>query len=333
MTKIIVTGGAGFIGSHFCKWVQKHHPKWKIAIIDCLSYAGDRKNLAGVKHTFFKKSICDYPDLASIVKNTDYLVDFAAESHVDNSIKNSDPFIETNIKGLKNLLNTCRFWGKKLKRIVHISTDEVYGSRQKWLIDEKDRKTLNPNFHAKETEILKPGNPYSASKAGADMICFAYINTFSLPISIVRPVNNYGTHQYPEKFIPKTIQRIINGKSAIIYDTGEEERDWLFVEDCCEAIDLVLKKGKVGEIYNIGAQEHHTNNQIVKLIFQLLNKPENIFYKIGARLGHDKNYAVDCGKIELLGWKRKHNFNEIFPKVVGWYKKKFESYLSPKTEK
>lgn len=330
MVKIVIAGGCGFIGSHFCKYIQKHHPKWEIAVIDNLTYAGDRRNLEGVKHSFFKMSICQYPELVSVIRDADYIVNFAAESHVDNSIKNCDPFIETNIRGVKNLLNCCRFLrdyseGRyKLKRIVHISTDEVYGSRQKWLFDEKERRILNPNFQAKETEILKPGNPYSASKAGADMICFAYINTYGLPISIVRPVNNYGTHQYLEKFIPATVKRIVKDEPAIIYDTGEEERDWLFVEDCCEAIYLVLRKGEIGEIYNIGAQEHHTNSQIVEHMFTILNKSKNIFYKIGTRPGHDKSYAVNCDKIEKLGWRRKHNFDNMFLKVVDWYKKKFK---------
>jgi len=321
--KIIITGAAGFLGSHFTKYIQRHHPKWEIAIIDCLTYAGDRRNLDGVKYTFFKKSICDYPDLASIIKDTDYLINFAAESHVDNSIKNSDPFIQTNIVGVRNLLNTCRFWGNRLRRIIHLSTDEVYGSRQKYLIDEKGRRILNPNFHAKETEILNPSNPYSASKASADMICRAYIKTWNLPIIIVRPVNNYGTHQYYEKFIPATVKRIIKGDPALIYDTGEEERDWLFVEDCCKVIDLVLRRGEIGEIYNVGAQEHHTNNEIVKLIYQILGKPENIIYRKNARPGHDRSYAVNCDKIEKLGWERRHNFDEIFPRVIDWYRKKF----------
>jgi len=330
MTKIIITGGAGFIGSHFAKYIQKHYPKWEIAVIDCLSYAGDRRNLEGVKHQFFNMSICQYPELVSVIRDADYIVNFAAESHVDNSIKDCDPFIETNIRGVKNLLNCCRFLRDrsdryKLKKFIQISTDETYGSRQKYLIDEGGRQILNPNFHAKETEILRPGNAYSATKAAADMICSAYLNTWGLPIIIVRPVNNYGSHQFPEKFIPATIRRIIKGKPALIYDTGEEERDWLFVEDCCEAVDLVLQKGEIGQIYNIGAQEHHTNNQIVKHMFANLNKEERIIYRPNARPGHDRSYAVDCGKIERLGWRKRHNFDDMFPRVVDWYAKKFRT--------
>lgn len=320
MKKILVTGGAGFIGSHFCKYIYKNNPSWIIYVVDALTYAGDKSRLISIGCKFYNRSICDETTLIPIVKNIDYVVNFAAETHVDNSIANARPFLETNVIGLKCLLNACRK-AKSLKKIIHISTDEVYGSRDRFIYDGLKRRSLNTNFGAKETEKLKPGNPYSASKAAGDMLCLAYINTFKLPIIIVRPVNNYGTHQYLEKFIPGTIQRILKGEPAVIYDTGEEERDWLYVEDCCQAIDLILKKGKIHEVYNIGAHQHKKNIDIVKRIFEILGKEEKVIFKKDARPGHDKCYAVDDAKVRRLGWRNRYDFDITFPKVVQWYEK------------
>jgi len=318
--KIVVTGGAGFIGSHFCKYIQKHHPSWQIIVIDVLTYAGRLHNLVGVKYKFRYISVYDEARLTPEIEDADYVVNFAAETHVDNSIANARPFLETNVIGVKSLLNACRK-AKNLKKIIQMSTDEVYGSRDRFIYDDLKRRSLNVNFGAKETEMLKPGNPYSASKAAGDMLCLAYMNTFQLPITIIRSVNNYGTHQYPEKFIPVTIQRILKGKPAIVYDTGKEERDWLYVEDCCQAIDLVLRKGNIHEIYNIGAHQHKTNKDMVKRIFRILGKKEKITYKKNARPGHDKCYAVDDAKMRVLGWWNRHHFEDTFPEVVKWYKK------------
>jgi len=316
--RILIAGGAGFIGSHFCKWVQKHHPSWEITVVDALTYAARRDNLTGIRYEFHHLSICDEVGLIPIVEDADYVVNFAAETHVDNSIINARPFLETNVIGLKCLFNACRK-AKRLKKIIHISTDEVYGSRERFIYDSSKRKSLNINFAAWEAEILKPGNPYAASKAAGDMLYRAYINTFNLPITVVRPVNNYGTHQYSEKFIPATVKRIVRGEPALVYDTGKEERDWLYVEDCCDALGLILKKGKVHEIYNIGAHQHRKNIDVVKKIFKTMGVPEKIVHKKNARPGHDKCYAVDDARVRAMGWWNKHYFEDTFPEVVKWY--------------
>lgn len=321
--KIIITGGAGFIGSHFCGYINKLHPTWEIHVVDALTYAGSLHRLVNVKYQFHHLSTCDEKSLGLIVRDADYVVNFAAETHVDNSIQDVRPFLETNIIGLKCLLDACRKT-KGLKKIIHISTDEVYGSRERWLYDELKRCTLNLHFGARETEPLKPGNPYSASKAAGDMLCRAYINTFNSPIVIVRPVNNYGTQQYAEKLIPATIGKVMRGDPALIYSMGDEERDWLYVEDCCSAIHVILEKGKVHEIYNIGAHQHRTTLQVVKKIFEILKKPEKIAFKKNARPGHDKCYAVDDTRLKKLSWWNEHYFEDEFPKVVNWYAKRVE---------
>jgi dTDP-glucose 4,6-dehydratase len=308
--RILVTGGAGFIGSNFAHYILKEHPDYEIVVLDKLTYAGRKENLQDVwdKITFLKGDITKKEDVEKAAKNSDCIVNFAAETHVDRSILKAGTFVLTDVLGVYNLLETIREFD--IARFVQISTDEVYGH------------ILKGSF--KETDKLNPRNPYSASKAGAELLCQAYFETYGLQVIITRSSNNYGSYQHPEKLIPKTIIHVLLNKPIPVYGTGENVRDWLYVEDNCEAIDLVLHKGKPGEIYNIAANQELENIQAVKTILKLMDKPESLIRFVKDRPGHDLRYSLRTEKIQELGWKPETKFKVGIKKTLQWYKQNVE---------
>ena len=307
--KILTTGGAGFIGSCFIRQMLNNHPNYKIINLDCLTYCGNLSNLKDVENNpnyeFVYGNINDKNLVRDLIKQVDCVVNFAAETHVDNSIKNPEIFIETNVSGTLNLLQACKEIG--IERFVQISTDEVYG-------------TLGKTGYFDENSPLAPNNPYSASKASADMLVRAYYKTYNLPAIITRCTNNYGPYQYPEKLIPYFISKLLKNEKVPIYGDGLNVRDWLYVYDHTNAIDIVLHKGKTGEIYNIGTNNEQTNLEIAKLILKIMNKNESYINFVEDRLGHDKRYALSSKKIQNeLNWKPKVEFNEGITQTINWY--------------
>jgi len=312
METILVTGGAGFIGSNFVKYMISKEES-KIINYDALTYAGNLENLKEVEshpyYTFIKGDIVDRSKVEEVFKNyrIDYVINFAAESHVDRSIKDPDIFVKTNVLGTQVLLDVSRKFG--IKKFIQISTDEVYGS-------------LGPEGYFTEESPLAPNSPYSASKAGADMLVRAYFKTYGLPVNITRCSNNFGPHQHPEKFIPTVILNALQDNPIPIYGDGQNIRDWLYVEDHCRAIELVLKKGRIGEVYNIGGNNEWRNIDIAKLILKLLGKPESLIQFVADRPGHDRRYAIDSSKIKKeLGWKVEYRFEKALLKTIEWYAK------------
>ncbi len=306
---LLVTGGAGFIGSCFVRHTLKKHPDYKIINLDALTYAGNIENLDDVKnnpnYTFVKGNICDKNLVYDIIRDVDCVVNFAAESHVDNSIKNPEIFIETNVKGTLNLLQASKELG--IERFLQVSTDEVYGS-------------LGKTGYFYETTPLAPNSPYSASKASADMLVRAYYETYKLPTLNTRCSNNYGPYQYPEKLIPFFISKLLKNEKVPVYGDGMNVRDWLYVYDHCEAIDTVLHKGKIGEVYNIGGHNEKTNLEITKLILSAMGKDETSIEYVKDRLGHDRRYAISNDKITAeLGWKPSITFEEGIKLTINWY--------------
>jgi dTDP-glucose 4,6-dehydratase len=308
--KVLVTGGAGFIGSNFVHYMLKENPDYKITVMDKLTYAGRKENLQDVwdKITFLKGDITKRKDVEKAAKNSDCIVNFAAETHVDRSIIEAGTFVLTDVLGVYNLLETIREFDTA--RFVQISTDEVYGH------------ILEGSF--KETDKLNPRNPYSASKAGAELLCRAYFETYGLQVIITRSSNNYGPYQHPEKLIPKTIIHALLNKPIPVYGTGENVRDWLYAEDNCEAIDLVLHKGKSGEIYNIAASQELENIQAVKTILKLMDKPESLIRFVKDRPGHDLRYSLHIEKMQELGWKPETKFKMGIKKTLQWYRQNVE---------
>ena len=307
--KILTTGGAGFIGSCFIRQMLNNHPNYKIINLDCLTYCGNLSNLKDVENNpnyeFIYGNINDKNLVRDLIKQVDCVVNFAAETHVDNSIKNPEIFIETNVSGTLNLLQACKEIG--IERFIQISTDEVYG-------------TLGKTGYFDENSPLAPNNPYSASKASADMLVRAYYKTYNLPAIITRCTNNYGPYQYPEKLIPYFISKLLKNEKVPIYGDGLNVRDWLYVYDHTSAIDIVLHKGKTGEIYNISANNEQTNLEIAKLILKIMNKNESYINFVEDRLGHDKRYALSSKKIQNeLNWKPKVEFNEGITQTINWY--------------
>jgi dTDP-glucose 4,6-dehydratase len=304
--RILVTGGAGFIGSNFVHYALKEHPHYEVAILDKLTYAGRKENLHDIwdKITFIKGDITKKEDVEKAAKNCSCIVNFAAETHVDRSIIEAGTFVLTDVLGVYNLLETVREFD--ISRFVQISTDEVYGH------------ILKGSF--KETDELNPRNPYSASKASAELLCRAYVETYGIRAIITRSSNNYGPYQHPEKLIPKTIAHALFNKPIPVYGTGKNVRDWLYVEDNCEAIDVVLHKGKPGEIYNIAANQELENIQVIKTILKLMDKPESLISFVKDRPGHDLRYSMQIEKLRELGWKPKTKFTEGIKKTVEWYK-------------
>ena len=311
---IIVTGGAGFIGSNFIFHMMEAHPDYRIVCLDCLTYAGNLSTLAPVmdkpNFRFVKESITDRDAVYKLFEeeHPDIVVNFAAESHVDRSIENPEVFLDTNIKGTAVLMDACRKYG--IQRYHQVSTDEVYGDLP------LDRPDL---FFTEETPI-HTSSPYSSSKAGADLLVLAYHRTYGLPVTISRCSNNYGPYHFPEKLIPLMISRALADEELPVYGNGENVRDWLHVSDHCEAIDLIIHKGKVGEVYNIGGHNERTNLQVVQTILKALDKPESLIKYVKDRPGHDRRYAIDPTKIEIeLGWKPKYNFDTGIAQTIQWY--------------
>ena len=307
--KLLVTGGAGFIGSCFVRHVLKKHPDYEIINLDKLTYAGNIENLDDIKndprYSFIQGDICDKNLVYDITKEVDAVVNFAAESHVDRSIEGPEIFIETNVKGTLNLLqNSLK---NKVQRYLQVSTDEVYG-------------TLGKTGYFYETTPLSPNSPYSASKASADMLVRAYFETYKMPVLTTRCSNNYGPYQYPEKLIPFFITRLLKGEKVPVYGDGMNVRDWLYVYDHCEAIDTVLNKGKVGEVYNVGGHNEKTNLEITHLILDAMGKDEKSIEYVKDRLGHDRRYAIANDKINAeLGWEPSIKFEDGIKLTIDWY--------------
>jgi len=307
--KILVTGGAGFIGSNFIKYVLKRYQDFEIINFDALTYAGNLKNLFEVqnnpRYKFIKGDITDFNLINSLVKECHYIINFAAETHVDRSIENPDIFIKTNVLGTQTLLNSVR--KNNIKKYIQISTDEVYGS-----IEGTGKFT--------ESSILSPSSPYSASKAAGDLLTIANFITFNLPVIVTRCSNNYGPNQFPEKFLPLMILNIMKDKKIPIYGDGLNVRDWIHVEDHCTAIMEVLLNGKIGEIYNIGANKELKNIELAKIVLRIMNKSEDLIEFVPDRPGHDRRYAIDSTKISrALGWKPKISFEDGLKKTIEWY--------------
>lgn len=308
--KVLVTGGAGFIGSNFVHYMLDRYPSYEIINLDALTYAGNIENLLSIQensqYTFVKGDITNTELVNSLFdQGIDTVVHFAAESHVDRSILEPDVFVKTNVLGTQVLLEAARKYS--VKKFVHVSTDEVYG-------------TLGESGLFTEDTPLSPNSPYSASKAGSDLLARAYHETFGLPINITRCSNNYGPYQFPEKLIPLMIANALSDKALPVYGDGLNIRDWLYVEDHCSAIDLVLHKGINGEVYNIGGNNERTNIQIIQTILPELGKPESLIQYVKDRPGHDRRYGIDATKItEELGWKPKHNFETGIHETIRWY--------------
>ncbi|HBG61926.1 MAG: dTDP-glucose 4,6-dehydratase [Omnitrophica WOR_2 bacterium GWF2_38_59] len=306
---LLVTGGAGFIGSNFIIYMLDKYPNHKIINFDVLTYAGNLDNLRSVENNrnykFVKGDISNGQYVAAIMKEVDYVIHFAAESHVDRSIEGPEIFVKTNVLGTQVLLDHAK--ANKIKKFVHVSTDEVYGS-------------LGKTGYFTESTPISPNSPYSASKAGSDLIVRSYYETFGFPAVITRCSNNYGPFQFPEKLIPLMITNALENKPLPVYGDGMNVRDWLYVEDHCSAIDRVLHDGKLGEVYNIGGNNEWHNIDIVKLILKELNKPETLIKYVEDRLGHDRRYAIDAAKIKNeLGWEPSVQFEEGIKKTIQWY--------------
>ena len=323
MKNILVTGGAGFIGSNFIRSFLSKHNDVRIINLDALTYAGNYHNVEnlGQNHIFIKGNICDTELLCRLFGEYEFntVINFAAESHVDRSIANPAVFVDTNVKGTQNLLHVCRQnWMtdpsdsrctsyKEGVRYLQISTDEVYG-------------TLGKEGKFTETTPLSPNSPYSASKASADLFVRAYVNTYHFPAVITRCSNNYGPYQFPEKLIPLSIKNVLEGNKIPIYGDGLQIRDWIYVTDHCNAVETVLKKGKLGEVYNVGCENEWTNIDIARLILSELDRPESFIKHVGDRLGHDVRYAIDNKKIRTeLGWTPQIDFENGIKKTIKWY--------------
>jgi len=307
MKTYLVTGGAGFIGSNYIRYMLKKHKDVEIINLDKLTYAGNLDNLKDIeedsRHTFIKGDICDEVLVNQIMTGVDVVVNFAAESHVDRSIGAPDDFIRTDVFGTFVLLEAART--NKIEKFIQISTDEVYGS-----ID-------NGSFT--ENDPLMPSSPYSASKTGADRLAFSYFVTYDLPVIVTRCSNNFGPFHYPEKLIPLFVTNAIENKSLPIYGDGKNVRDWIFVEDHCDGVEFVCQNGKLGEVYNIGGGNEKTNLEITQRILKKLEKPQSLMAYVTDRLGHDRRYSIDCSKIADLGWKPKHEFEEALDKTITWF--------------
>jgi len=321
MKSVLITGGLGFIGSNFIRYILSTEKEVKIINLDSMTYAGNPQNLSAIendypgRYVFIKGDICDQKSVEKIFEEnaSDAVINFAAESHVDRSIEDPNVFVKTNVLGTATLLNTARkFWKNDLsgKRFLQVSTDEVYGT----LPEDK------PEIKFTETTPLNPHSPYSASKTSADLIAKSFFDTFGFPVLITRCSNNYGPYQFPEKLIPLMISKAMNNEKLPVYGDGKNVRDWLYVEDHCSAILTVLKKGKTGEVYNIGGNCEIKNIEIVKMILESLNKPHTLINYVPDRLGHDRRYAIDATKIKNeLGWEPAYSFGEKIKDTIQWY--------------
>lgn len=311
--KLLITGGAGFIGSNFILYYLREHPEDSIVNLDALTYAGNLENLTSLEHnpnhTFIHGNICDPIIVTKAMEGIDVVVHFAAESHVDRSITDPAAFVRTNVIGTQVLLDAAKV--AQVKRFHHVSTDEVFGS-----LDLESTEKFNENTK------YDPHSPYAASKAGSDHLVRAYADTYGLPITISNCANNFGPYHFPEKLIPLAVTNIIEGKKVPVYGDGRNVRDWLYVEDHARAIDLILQKGKVGETYCIGSQlDHEYNNlEVVKLLLKIMGKGDEEIEYVKDRPGHDRRYAIDWTKIRTeLGWEPKYSFEDWLEKTVKWY--------------
>jgi dTDP-glucose 4,6-dehydratase len=308
--RVLITGGAGFIGSNFIRYVLINRPQWQIVNFDLLTYAGNLANLEGISdsahYRFIKGDISNPEDVKNVFADGfDYVVNFAAESHVDRSFYDPSVFLKTNVLGAQIILNQAM--NSKVQRFLHISTDEVYGS-------------LGKDGLFREDWPLKPNSPYSASKASADLMCRAYFETFEMPVIITRSSNNYGPYQFPEKLIPFFITKALNNEQLPLYGDGLNVRDWLFVEDNCGGILAALEKGNPGESYNIGGGNEMTNLEITRIILRAIGKPESLIKYVKDRPGHDRRYALDIGKAKTeLGWRPAMDFRDGLEVTVKWY--------------
>lgn len=317
--KILVTGGAGFIGSNFIRYILNKYKNYKICNLDKLTYAGNLNNLKGIEkhpnYKFLKGDICNKRIVLDIMKQSDAVINFAAETHVDNSIRDSNEFVNTNTKGTQTLLDCAKIC--RIQKFMQISTDEVYGSIQKG--------------SSKEEDQLEPNSPYAASKSAADMLTKAYQTTFKIPIIITRSSNNFGPYQHPEKMMPLFITNLLRGRKVPLYGNGLNIRDWIHVQDNCEAIDLTFHKGKIGEIYNVGGNNEKTNLEITKLLLKELGKDEEYIEFVKDRLGHDRRYSLNISKIKKLHWKPKKNFEKALKETIQWYRENRKWWLKLKS--
>lgn len=329
--KICVTGGAGFIGGNFVQYMVKKYPDYEILNLDLLTYAGNLETLKPVEnepnYRFVRGDIADRSFIMDLFakERFDIVVNFAAESHVDRSISDPGIFVQTNVMGTQVLLDACKEYG--VKRFHQVSTDEVYG----------DLPLDRPDLFFREDTPLHTSSPYSSSKASADLFVMAYQRTFGLPVTISRCSNNYGPYQFPEKLIPLILSRALDNEPLPVYGKGENVRDWLHVEDHCTAIDLILHKGRVGEVYNVGGHNEKTNLEVVKTILKAVDRPESLIEFVTDRPGHDLRYAIDPTKIETeLGWKPAYNFDTGIRQTIQWYldnKEWWENIISGEYEK
>ena len=307
MKRLLVTGGAGFIGSNFVRYILSKHPSYQVVVLDKLTYAGNLANLADVagnpKYRFVRGDICDQQLVDGLMAEVDAVINFAAETHVDRSILDAGGFIQTDVYGTFVLLEAMR--KHKIQRFLQVSTDEVYGDI--------------PSGSSVETDPFRPRSPYSASKAGGEMMVQAYHVTYELPVLITRGSNNYGPSQYPEKLIPVLITNALDDKDLPIYGDGLQIRDWLYVMDHCSAIDVVLHEGQIGESYNVGGGNERVNLDIAGKVLDQLNKPRTLLKYVKDRPGHDRRYSLDCTKLKRLGWAPARDFEEGLAETVQWY--------------
>lgn len=312
--RLIVTGGCGFIGSNFIRMLRRARPGTRITNIDCLSYSGNLENLAGLEndpvYRFVKADICDAAAMRQVLIGADAVVHFAAESHVDRSLMDSRPFVQTNVLGTQTLLDAAHH--AKVKRFVHVSTDEVYGSLP------LDR----PELRFTESSPIKPSSPYAASKAASDLLVHAFHHTFGLDTVITRCSNNFGAYQFPEKVIPLFVTNLLEGKQVPLYGDGLNVRDWIHVDDHCDALLAVLERGRAGEVYNIGADNEHSNLELTHALLRVMNKGPEFIRHVQDRPGHDRRYAIDSAKIRSeLGWKPTRSaWPAALEATVEWYR-------------
>lgn len=305
--KFLVTGGAGFIGSNFIRHMLNKYPDYEILNLDKLTYAGRGRNLKDIegnpRYKFVKGDICDAKIVAGVVRDCDTIINFAAQTHVDRSIVDASEFIRTNVYGTYILLEAAREF--KISLFCQISTDEVFGSREEGFF--------------KESDALKPSSPYSASKAAADHLVHSYFVTYNLPVMIVRSTNNFGPFQFPEKIIPLFITNALKDKKLPLYGDGRNARDWIYVLDNCAAIDFIVHRGKIGEIYNVAGNNERKNIDLSRQILKIMDRSEDLIEFVQDRPGHDRRYALDSAKINKLGWRPQHNFEQALKETIEWY--------------
>jgi len=306
--RLLVTGGAGFIGSNFVRWILQHHPEDTVVNLDKLTYAGNLANLADVadspRYRFVRGDICDARLVREVARGVDAVVNFAACTHVDRSLMEPEEFLRTDVLGVFTLLEAAR--DLRIPRLLHVSTDEVYGSVAEGL--------------SREGDPLRPANPYSAAKAGGDLLALAYWHTHRVPVLITRSSNNFGPYQYPEKVVPLFITNALEDRPLPLYGDGRNVRDWLYVLDNCAALDLVLRRGRDGEVYNVGGGNEVENIALTREILRLTGKPESLIQPVRDRPGHDRRYALDSGKVRALGWAPRWEFGAALAETVRWYR-------------